>query len=714
MLAPLAADDPRSVGPYRLHGRLGEGGMGVVYQAFAPDDTPVAIKLPHRNVAADPEFRARFRQEVTAARRVRGTFVAEVLDADVDAPRPWMATAYVDGVSLADAVRRRGRLDGTTLMSLAVGLAEALVVIHAAGVVHRDLKPTNIIMDWDGPKVIDFGIARLSDATMNTKTGFSIGTVAWMAPEQLSGERAGPAADIFAWGACVAFAAMGRHPFAAETPAASMARVLGGAPDLEGIPAPFASVIARALAKSPAERFTAVDVVASLTGRHIYGVTDAEQIATRVIRGDLDDAPSPGRFGPPQPSAGRGQASAWSGWQTPSPPPETGHTRVGPPLPPWEAGEQPVQGDLSSAQPPPPPAGTDRRRILAPPSPPQQGWFGRSSPMSIPVLAALLAAAVLTAIPVTLRAFALGVPVIVNGYDVWDVFGEIAVAFLALPVMTVGLVIGNRWAAWRDFAAGCVVGLSVMSIAKLGFLQEEFGSSKFGSSLDGSSLDVGGWLIITGAAAALVVILGWRGWTAGWTFRRWTVFCLLAGGLGVVVFAPAELRWKYHVFSEQPSLIGTAVIGGVLLLATLFVQPRSVTFFTAAIVVGLCALEMFHPDLYVYAVDNFAVLIGLLALGLLCDRRSDRLFLLAARVAVAVALLRHVVLAWGTRDVVIRLGETTLDLSSIHLAAFGAIAVLALFGTRLRGPRIIPGPWQPPPPSYPPGPLPYRPGGPYG
>ncbi len=703
MLAPLAADDPRSVGPYRLHGRLGEGGMGVVYQAFAPDNTPVAIKLPHRNVAADPEFRARFRQEVTAARRVRGTFVAEVLDADVDAPRPWMATAYVDGVSLADAVRRRGRLDGTTLMSLAVGLAEALVVIHAAGVVHRDLKPANIIMDWDGPKVIDFGIARLSDATMNTKTGFSIGTVAWMAPEQLSGERAGPAADIFAWGACVAFAATGRHPFAAETPAASMARVLGGFPDLEGIPAPFASVIARALAKSPAERFTAVDVVARLTGRQIYGVTDAEQIATRVIRGGLDDAPSAGPFGPPQPSADRGQEPAWSGWQTPPPPPETGHTRVGPPLPPGEAAEQPAQSDLWSAQ-PPPPAGTDRRRILAPPGPPQQGWFGRSSPMSIPVLAALLAAAVLAIIPMTLRAIALRVPVIVDGYDVWDVFGKAAVAFLALPVMTVGLVAGNRWGAWRDFAAGCVVGLSVMSIAELGFAQEKFGSS----------LDIGGWLIITGAAVALAVILGWRGWTAGWTFGRWTAFCLLAGGLGVVVFAPAYLRWKEHIFSEQPSLIGTAVIGGVLLLATLSVQPRSVTFFTAVVVVGLCALEMFHPALYVYAVDNFAVLIGLLALGLLCDRRSDRLFLLAARVAVAVALLRHVVLAWGEGDVVMRLGETMLDLSGIHLAAFGAIAILALFGTRPQGPRIIPGPWQPPPPSYPPGPLPYRAGGPYG
>ncbi|WP_250289527.1 MULTISPECIES: serine/threonine-protein kinase [unclassified Frankia] len=710
MLAPLAADDPRSVGPYRLHGRLGEGGMGVVYQAFAPDDTPVAIKLPHLNVAADPEFRARFRQEVTAARRVRGAFVAEVLDADVDAPRPWMATAYVDGVSLADAVRRRGRLDGPTLMSLAVGLAEALVVIHAAGVVHRDLKPANIIMDWDGPKVIDFGIARLSDATMNTKTGFSIGTIAWMAPEQLSGERAGPAADIFAWGTCVAFAATGRHPFAAGTPAASMARVLGDAPDLEGVPEPFASVVAWALAKPPAQRCTAVGAVASLTGRQIYGVTEAERVATRVIRGGLglDDASAAGPFGPSRPSAGHGQAAGWPGWQTPPPSPETGHTRVGPPLPPWEAEEQPVQGALWNAQPPvppppqPPPPGADRRGLLTPPGPPQQGRFGRSSPMPVPVLAVLLVAAVLTAIPVISRANTARIPTIIGYYDIWDVFGEFTVAFLALPVMLVGLVAGNRRGAWRDFAAGCVAGLSVMSVAELGFAQEEFGSS----------LDVGGWLIITGAAAALVVVLGWRGWTAGWTFGRWTVFCLLVGGMGVVVFAPAELHWKAYVLAGQPSLVGTSAIAGVLLLATLFAQPRSVTFFTAMIVAGLCAFEMFYPDLHVYAVDNFAVLIGLLALGLLGDRWSDRLFLFAARMAVAVALLQHAVLAWGGGDVVIRLGETILDLSDIHLAAFGAIAVLAVFGT-LRGPRVAPGPWQPPPPGYPPGPLPYRAGGSY-
>ncbi|WP_322754548.1 protein kinase domain-containing protein [Frankia sp. Cas3] len=708
MLAPLAADDPRSVGPYRLHGRLGEGGMGVVYQGFAPDDTPVAIKFPHRNVAADPEFRARFRQEVTAARRVRGTFVAEVLDADVDAPRPWMATAYVDGVSLADAVRRRGRLDGNALMSLAVGLAEALVVIHDAGVVHRDLKPGNIIMAWDGPKVIDFGIARLSDATVNTKTGFSIGTIAWMAPEQLSGERAGPAADIFAWATCVAYAATGRHPFAAETPTASMARVLGGPPDLAGMPVAVASVISRALAKAPAERPTAADVVTGLTGHHIHGITESEQIATRLVRGG--DAPPPANpYGLPQPSATRREAP-WLGWQTPPPPgaggyagpPSTGF----PPAPQPSDWQRPAQEELRTPQPPlptasraAPPAAPDVRGILDPPGPPQQGWFGRSVPMATPVLGVLLVAAVLTLIPSALRT-----PGLYRNRDVWDVFGEFGIAFLALPVALIALVAANRWGSGRDFASGCVVGLSVMSLAELGWTREIIHEPR----------RAGWWMIMIGAAVSMTVVLAWRGWTAGWSSGRWTAFVALAVGLGVVLFIPANPLWKAYVLSDQRSLIGTLVIGGMLLLASLLAPSGGATFLIAAVAAGVCALEMFQPRLMIYVVDSFAVVIGLVALGLLCDRRSDRFFLFAARATVAVALLRlkapSFMLPISPR-ILAPLGGTNLNLPDVHLAAFAAIAVLALFGARARGPMLpMPGPWQPPPSA----PPPYRVNGPYG
>ncbi|WP_239372712.1 serine/threonine-protein kinase [Frankia sp. Cj5] len=708
MLAPLAADDPRSVGPYRLHGRLGEGGMGVVYQGFAPDDTPVAIKFPHRNVAADPEFRARFRQEVTAARRVRGTFVAEVLDADVDAPRPWMATAYVDGVSLADAVRRRGRLDGTALMSLAVGLAEALVVIHGAGVVHRDLKPGNIIMAWDGPKVIDFGIARLSDATVNTKTGFSIGTVAWMSPEQLSGERAGPAADIFAWGTCVAFAATGRHPFAAETPTASMARVLGGPPDLDGIPDPFASVIARALAKVPAERLTAAAVVAGLTGRQIHGITESEQIATRLVRGA--DVPPPARqYG--QPPATRREAP-WPGWQTPPPPGVGGYPGSSPGTPPPDGWQRPAREELLTPQPAPPaaaeadadaqagaapPAAIDLRRMLAPPGPPQQGWFGRSVPMSMPILAVLLVAALLALIPAALR-----VPALYRNGDLWDVFGEFGIAFLALPVSIIGLVAGNRWGSWRDFAGGCVVGLSVMSLAELGWTHEVIHQPAH----------VGWWMIVLGAAVAMITVFSWRGWTAGWSSGRWTALVLLSVGLGVVMFTRAYPLWKSYLLPEQSSLIGASVVGGLLLLASLLAPSGGPAFLITATAAGVCALEMFQPELRIYMADSFAVAIGLVALGLLCDRRLDRFFLFAARVTAAVALLRVKVPLFLPARFFVPLGGTNLDLPDVHVAAFGTIAVLALFGARVGGPLLpMPGPWQPPSSSVPP---PYRANRPYG
>ncbi|WP_131770680.1 protein kinase domain-containing protein, partial [Candidatus Protofrankia californiensis] len=273
----------RQIGPYRLQSRIGAGGMGTVYLGFSKDDHPAAVKVPSPGLADDPEFRSRFRTEVAAARRVRGGSVAAVLDADLDGPRPWMATEYVEGRSLTDAVAQRGPFTGHLLDGLAVGLADALVAIHAAGVVHRDLKPSNILVTWEGPKVIDFGIARAADSTNHTRTGTLIGTLVWMAPEQLRGERAGPGADIFAWGACMAFAATGRQPFAGERPEAVAVQIMTAEPDLAGVPAHLAPVLATALDKDPARRPTAAHLVARLVGHDVADAGESVRAAETAL-----------------------------------------------------------------------------------------------------------------------------------------------------------------------------------------------------------------------------------------------------------------------------------------------------------------------------------------------------------------------------------------------------------------------------------------------
>ncbi|WP_261555309.1 protein kinase domain-containing protein [Frankia tisae] len=279
MLTPLQAADPRQIGPYQVRQRIGSGGMGIVYLAFGPDGQPVALKVP-RMLQKDG-FRVRFRVEVEAASRVRGRFVAAVVAADVDAEQPWYAAEYVEGASLASAVATHGPLAGRMLDSLASGLAEALVAIHAGGVVHRDIKPANIILAWDGPKVIDFGIARSVDTTNHTRTGAVLGSGLWMAPEQVRGERAGSATDVFAWGACVVFAASGRPPFDSESIEAVAVRILRTEPDLVGVPEHLAQIVGWALEKDPAARPTATDIAFWLAES---GITSggADDVATSV------------------------------------------------------------------------------------------------------------------------------------------------------------------------------------------------------------------------------------------------------------------------------------------------------------------------------------------------------------------------------------------------------------------------------------------------
>src|SRR5262245_58319998 len=264
VLSPLNPTDRRVVGDYRLRGRLGSGGMGTVFLGVGPEDQPAAIKVIRSDLVDEPRFRERFRREVTSARRIRGTHVARVLDAGPDADEPWMATEYVEGANLLATVARHGPLDGPNLIALAAGLAEGLMSVHAAGVVHRDLKPANILMTFEGPKIIDFGLARADDLTGNTSGGSVIGTVAWMAPEQLNGDPATSATDIFNWGLCVAYAARGRHPFDAQTPAATAMRILSTEPGLDGVPDELLPVVTAALDRDPGRRPGAIRLLATL------------------------------------------------------------------------------------------------------------------------------------------------------------------------------------------------------------------------------------------------------------------------------------------------------------------------------------------------------------------------------------------------------------------------------------------------------------------
>ncbi|GAA2559221.1 serine/threonine-protein kinase [Streptomyces levis] len=253
---PLQKDDPKSVGGYKLVGRLGSGGMGIVYRGRARSGREVAVKVVHAQYAQDAVFRARFRQEIEAVRKVSGAFTAPVLDADPEAERPWMATQYVPGPSLAALIRDQGPVRGTALRRLALGLVEALREIHRAGVVHRDLKPANVLMAEDGPRVIDFGISRAAENHHTlTETGQMIGTPPFMSPEQLTDARSvGPASDVFSVGALLVYASTGRGPFDADSPYLTAYRVVHDAPVLDGVPESLHPLLERCLAKDPADR----------------------------------------------------------------------------------------------------------------------------------------------------------------------------------------------------------------------------------------------------------------------------------------------------------------------------------------------------------------------------------------------------------------------------------------------------------------------------
>ncbi|MFD8953768.1 serine/threonine protein kinase [Streptomyces xanthophaeus] len=258
---PARPGDPTRIGPYRIIGRLGSGGMGTVHAALAPDGTRVAVKVIHQAQSEDSEFRARFRREVALSSRVFGPCLLPLLAADPEAAAPWLATEYAPGPTLNQHLAAHGPLTGGTLYAFATGTARALTAIHAAGVVHRDVKPQNVILTPAGPRVLDFGIAHAADGTSVTRTGVMTGTSGWISPEHYRTGTAGPEGDVFAWGALVAHAATGRHPFGAGAPDVVAFRVMSGEPDLEGVPEALRGIVEEALAKAPEAR-PGSDVVA--------------------------------------------------------------------------------------------------------------------------------------------------------------------------------------------------------------------------------------------------------------------------------------------------------------------------------------------------------------------------------------------------------------------------------------------------------------------
>ncbi|NYE50616.1 MFS family permease [Spinactinospora alkalitolerans] len=293
-LAPLALDDPDEIGAFRLIGRLGAGGMGVVYFGRDASGYPAAVKTVRAEYAADPGYRARFAREVDLAQRVRGRCIAPLLAAGPDEERPWLAVAYVSGPTLRSHLAEHGPLHGGDLTAFAAGLAEALAAIHREDIVHRDLKPENVILSPEGPKVLDFGIAQALDEVSMTRMDMVVGTPGWISPERYDGRRAGPASDMFCWGGLVALAASGRLPYGTGPMEVLRHRTVNEEPDAAAdvLPDALRGIVGRALSRDPADRPDAAEVFAAITGESVDDADAAAaqehmtRVATRLIDAD--------------------------------------------------------------------------------------------------------------------------------------------------------------------------------------------------------------------------------------------------------------------------------------------------------------------------------------------------------------------------------------------------------------------------------------------
>ncbi|WP_406488683.1 serine/threonine-protein kinase [Streptomyces phaeochromogenes] len=332
-MQPLGVDEPTVVGPYRLLGRLGSGGMGRVYLGRSAGGRTVAVKIVHPHFALDEEFRARFRREVEAARRVGGAYTAPVLDAGPDAPVPWVATAYAAGPSLSAAVADAGPLPEHSVRVLGAGLAEALSAVHGLDLVHRDVKPSNVLLTLDGPLLIDFGIARATDGTASlTSTGVSVGSPGYMSPEQILGKGVTGAADVFSLGAVLAYAATGSSPFPGDSSASLLYKVVHEEPELGALSGDLRDVVADCLSKDPAARPSPSTLASRLAAEGAARLVTAgwlpgplvEQVsrsAVQLLNLEAADVQPSGVVGFSSPSVGDSNGSAQAEERRGTPPP---------------------------------------------------------------------------------------------------------------------------------------------------------------------------------------------------------------------------------------------------------------------------------------------------------------------------------------------------------------------------------------------------------
>ena len=285
----LRREDPRVVGSFRLHRRLGAGGMGVVYLGSDKKGQRVALKVIRPDLAEDQEFRSRFAREVSAARRIRGGCTARLVAADLDADRPWFATQYVPGPSLHDKVNDEGPLGAAELAAIGAALSEGLVAVHEAGVVHRDLKPSNILLSPKGPRIIDFGIAWATGASTLTHVGTAVGSPGFLAPEQVRGAMVTPATDVFSLGATLAYASTGDSPFGHGSSEVMLYRVVHEEPQLHGVPDALAPLVRTCLAKDPEERPSTLELslrLKEIAAREAQGMADVRPPVPRAAEAD--------------------------------------------------------------------------------------------------------------------------------------------------------------------------------------------------------------------------------------------------------------------------------------------------------------------------------------------------------------------------------------------------------------------------------------------